>query len=778
MIDRVLRSRNLQILDQVPTKIFDRQLPRTWVIAATVLLTLFSFSIRLHQLSLDSFWIDELITIWTSHADNQVILNVRDHPPLLYFITQASIGIFGESEFSVRLPSVLVSLPAIALVIALGRVFNYPLAGILAALLLALSPFSIRHSQEARHYAIFMTVSLATYLLLFLAMKKPTLLRWVGYGLMTTLNLYTHYGAFVVLAVQSFLIAGWAIKMVWQRDFRRLLFPASACLTVILLYAIRIPQLERAFGRTFSNSDTQADLLFWLKRLYPALSTRNDVLAPLLAGLFLIGIIVLIYRREWINLAFSILALFLPLLLINITGADRTANPRYVIHLLPFYLLVAAIALTEFIRWMSRRIGPAAGYASLTIVVGIFLFVSIPLVKNEYVFTIHDWRDIARDLNDAGDNGDVVVAMTLSATGSYNIAGESLHYYLKRGEKQFHYLKANELGQKDTELFNNSIAEDANVWGVVMHWGAPFALGEADLEITPYQGFTYLVRDPSFQGTALKELLHIYDQMLPLARTPQPHCLLKQDEAIIQQKLGNLVAASHQIADALDECAYLKNRRRSQSIIESLMEQLIDTFDENLAAGQTREIRELAMAILLQKPQDKEIRSYIEFANLLEIFEQGRVQVESSAPEPVRRESYGMPPNNYEGDVLLLHPPGKVTYDLTLPEDPTVFRTRIAMVPDSWEWGGDGSTFVVQIRTEDGNVEELFRHYVSNDLSDRYWHPVHIPLGQYVGQEVSISLQTEIGPNGNDVGDWAIWDKPVIWWETEAPIRDFIFDIM
>jgi hypothetical protein len=137
-----------------------------------------------------------------------------------------------------------------------------------------------------------------------------------------------------------------------------------------------------------------------------------------------------------------------------------------------------------------------------------------------------------------------------------------------------------------------------------------------------------------------------------------------------------------------------------------------------------------------------------------------------------------MPPNNYEGDVLLLHPPGSVTYDLSLPEDPTVFRTRIAMVPDSWEWGGDGSTFVVLIRTEDGNVEELFRQHVSNDLSDRYWHSVSIPLGKYAGQEASIILQTEIGSNGNDTGDWAIWDKPVIWWETEAPVKDFIFDLM
>ena len=109
-------------------------------------------------------------------------------------------------------------------------------------------------------------------------------------------------------------------------------------------------------------------------------------------------------------------------------------------------------------------------------------------------------------------------------------------------------------------------------------------------------------------------------------------------------------------------------------------------------------------------------------------------------------------------------------WELTLPKDPVVFRTRIGMVPDSWEWGGDGSTFVVLIKSEDGKVAELFRQHISNDESDRYWHPVEISLNSYANQRVSLSLQTEPGPAGDVTGDWAIWDRPGIWWETETSL--------
>lgn len=784
MIEATKSSEGKNGLIQPRSTIFERRLSRKWTSIAVVVLTLFAFGIRLHNLTLDSFWIDELNTIWTSNADTQTILNVRDHPPLLYFLTKASTTAFGESEFSGRLPSLLASLPAISLIVVIGRVFRHPLAGMLAAFMLALSPFHIRHAQEARHYAMFMTVSLATYLLLYLAIKKPTVVSWLGYALVATLNLYIHYGAIVVLGVQSLLIAGWSLIMIWRRRYRRLLFPAAAALSVILLYVVRVPQLKRTVDRTFADvggvrHNEQADLLSWLKNLYPTLSTTSDILAPLLLGLCLIGFGILLYRRQWTAFAFSAVGLIMPLVLISITGADRTSNPRYVIHLLPWYLLMAAIALTEFLHWPSRRARPAVALVGLAGVTGLLVLVSLPLVQAEYETAMHDWRNIADALEERGEDGDVVVAMTLSLSNGYNVAGDSMRYYLDRGQKEFHLLQAAELVQGDIEQLAESVAEDADVWGVVMHWGSPFEFEDDGVDKAPFKGFTHLTQDPSFAGRPLVKILRIYEQLLPLANAPYPHCLLKQDMAIIRQNMGDLLPASILMAESFDECPEAPNQwleARRPSVLNSLIVQLRDAFEEAKAGGEVSEIRELAMAIFMLQTHDEEALAYLEFANLLEMFDQGHVQVESTAPEPVSRASFGMPPNNYEGDVLFLHPPSRVTYELALPEEPTVFQTRIAMVPDSWEWGGDGSTFVVLVETNDSDQEELFRQYISNEPNDRHWHLVEVPLGNYAGQEITLTLLTDPGPAGSEMGDWAIWDRPAVWWETGMSFSDQKFN--
>ncbi len=775
MFDQVEIRETWQIISRKSANIFGQRLPHKWMLVAAVLLTLVAFGLRIHNLSLDSFWIDELITIEQSTRGFGRILNVRDHPPLLYLLTKASIFTFGETEFTVRLPSVMVGLLTIPLLIAFGRALKRPLAGILGAILIIFSPFHIRHAQEARHYAFLLTFSLASYLILYMAMKKPSIVRWIGFGLAATLNLYTHYGAFIVLAVQSILIAGWSLSMIIRRHYRSLIFPLCAASTVVLLYVIQLPQLYRAFNRTFANNgsvafNTQADLMSWLKNLYPALSTRSHLLAPVLLALCLIGIGTLLYRRDWFNFIFFLLGLGLPLILIVVSGADRTSNPRYVIYLLPYYMLLVAIALSEFLSWLNRRVGVGPAIASFVTIVSIFVLVSLPIVQDEYDLARSYMRNIAQTLNEVGQDGDIIVAISLSLPSVDNFVGSSLSYYLDKNSKQFHLINANKILPEDLEELNSLAAETANIWSVISYWGKK-DLKEQNLDVEKQKGNTYLIQDVSPNDTILIRIQNIYDNVLPLAQTPFPHCILKQDVAIIYQKTGQIDSASRMLDSAREECPempYPFFASRLSVMIE--VEELYRAFEVARSAGNVEEVRKLAAAIQPHNPNDEEIQAYLKYVDLLELFDQGKVHVESKALEPVSRASFGMPPNNYEGDVLLLHPPGRVTYELTLPEDPTIFRTRIAMVPDSWEWGGDGSTFVLKVKSEDGVEEELFRQHISNELVDRYWHPLEIPLSNYAGQHVSLTLQTESGPTGNDTGDWAIWDRPGIWWETETPL--------
>lgn len=63
-----------------------------------------------------------------------------EKPPLVYWTTAASLKLFGENEFAVRLPAALFSAGEVALTVALAETMFGAAAGLLAALALALSP--------------------------------------------------------------------------------------------------------------------------------------------------------------------------------------------------------------------------------------------------------------------------------------------------------------------------------------------------------------------------------------------------------------------------------------------------------------------------------------------------------------------------------------------------------------------------------------------------------------------------------------------------------------
>jgi 4-amino-4-deoxy-L-arabinose transferase-like glycosyltransferase len=71
---------------------------------------------------------------------------VVDKPPLSFYLNGLSVLIFGGTEFAVRLPNLFASVVSVALLWALARRLYDARTGLLAAWLLALSPFAILFS--------------------------------------------------------------------------------------------------------------------------------------------------------------------------------------------------------------------------------------------------------------------------------------------------------------------------------------------------------------------------------------------------------------------------------------------------------------------------------------------------------------------------------------------------------------------------------------------------------------------------------------------------------
>ena len=121
---------------------------------AIVLIGLF---LRLYHVGTQSIWLDEAYSIVLSKMSLSQIMQATGadvHPPLYYFILHYWVALFGASAVAVRLLSVLFGVLTIPMVYLVGRQLFNKEAGLVGALILALSWFNIFYSQEARMYTL------------------------------------------------------------------------------------------------------------------------------------------------------------------------------------------------------------------------------------------------------------------------------------------------------------------------------------------------------------------------------------------------------------------------------------------------------------------------------------------------------------------------------------------------------------------------------------------------------------------------------------------------
>ncbi len=127
---------------------------RTTVLCAG--LTLLAAALRLWGLGDRSLWYDEFATLSVVRETAGRWLTADPiHPPGYYLLLGAWTRLFGDGPFLLRLPSAILGaavVPAVhGLAVAAGA---RPRVALLAATLVALSPFDVYFSQEARMYAL------------------------------------------------------------------------------------------------------------------------------------------------------------------------------------------------------------------------------------------------------------------------------------------------------------------------------------------------------------------------------------------------------------------------------------------------------------------------------------------------------------------------------------------------------------------------------------------------------------------------------------------------
>ena len=380
--------------------------------------------LRIYHLGGESLWYDEVISVRLAHmTPSEIIVNRAGnvHPPFYFLVLRGWVALFGDSEFAVRLLSVVFGCFAVFMIYKVGRLLFDKEVGILASLLLAISAFHIQYSQEARAYSLLVLLTLFSFYF-FLQLPQGRN-HWisVGYVLSSALLAYTHYYGLFVLVAQNLYFASSLFfpRKGFELTLRKWLILQSL---IVLLFAPWIPILihqvsevksgfwiappsKNALWRTFrqyGGSKVAMNLGFLLAFL--SIATLNRArggpgwkrLGEWLAS-FRQRIILTDLGKIWLLSCWLFIPILLPFFVSQVVSPIY--SDKYTIMASSaFYLLIAKG--TQNLAYKPAKI----------IVVTVIIILSFINVK-AYYGKVHkeQWREVASYVDTSGKPGDLIL---------------------------------------------------------------------------------------------------------------------------------------------------------------------------------------------------------------------------------------------------------------------------------------------------------------------------------------------------------------------------------
>jgi len=182
----------------------NRILSRDRVLASA--LVLLATLTRLWNLKGPSLWMDEafshLLAVLPMETAWSAMITDAVHPPLYYLLLRPWLDLAGASEFALRFPSVVAGVLTVALVIRTARQWLGRRAAGWAGLLLAVNPFHVWYSQEARMYALLGALALAVLAVFWEALRLRQTRPWTALGVLSGCAYLKHHFALFLPLVQ------------------------------------------------------------------------------------------------------------------------------------------------------------------------------------------------------------------------------------------------------------------------------------------------------------------------------------------------------------------------------------------------------------------------------------------------------------------------------------------------------------------------------------------------------------------------------------------------
>lgn len=374
---------------------------------SVVVLTAIGAGLRFATLDRQSFWLDELVTVSLlrqGFGDMLGQIPETEATPYLYYVLGwAWASVFGLGEIGLRSLSALAGTAAIPVAYGAGAALVSRRVGLVAAALVAVNPFLVWYSQEARSYSLLALLGAFSVWLFALAIRSDRR-ALAGWAVASSLAIATHYFA-------AFLVVPEAIWLLYARHPRRPAVVASILPAATLVAHLPLLLEQRGNAEAVVRGSLALRSAGIPKNLAVGYSFPAEVLGSLLAAVLLLaGLALLVTRassRDQLgalvaaSLAAGSIAIPLGLALL---GADHVVARNAIIAVVPAAVFLGA-------GYASNRVGISAAAALCVLSVASSL---APALDARYGRT--DWRAAAEALATPAGERAIVVTPFMSRT--------------------------------------------------------------------------------------------------------------------------------------------------------------------------------------------------------------------------------------------------------------------------------------------------------------------------------------------------------------------------